>query len=422
MNVLWLVNTALPEASQLMHEKTSPFGGWFASASLRLAEREGIRLSISFPHNGLKKDVRLLRGTNVDYYAFPPVTRKDSQQNAVIKYLRSLLDAVKPDIVHVFGTEFAHTLAMVNACNEQNIKTVISIQGLVSVIAQHYLTGLPTTVQNRFTARDFIRQDNLRQQQRKFVNRGLLEIEALRKVKHVIGRTTWDKACTSQINPEAQYHFCNETLRDEFYQHKWDIGKIEKQSIFISQGYYPIKGLHYMLEAMPLILMRYPNAKLYVSGPNPLRSDYLLDRVKLDSYGKYIKQILRRFDIANNVIFTGILDEQQMCKRYLKSNLFVSPSMVENESNSLSEAKIMGVPCVASYVGGVAGRIEHGQDGFYYQHDAPYMLAHYACEIFGNDELALHFSSRAREKGMLRHDAEANLKTLLNIYNQICNQ
>jgi len=110
---------------------------------------------------------------------------------------------------------------------------------------------LPAKIQNKFTVRDFIRQDNLKQQQKKFIKLGKFEIEALRKVKHIIGRTTWDRACAYQINPEAQYHFCNETLRDKFYKHTWDIEKCEKHSIFISQGSYSIKGLHFILEAMP---------------------------------------------------------------------------------------------------------------------------------------------------------------------------
>ena len=40
MNVLWLVNIPLPEASQLMGEKPSPFGGWLINASKDLTNKE----------------------------------------------------------------------------------------------------------------------------------------------------------------------------------------------------------------------------------------------------------------------------------------------------------------------------------------------------------------------------------------------
>jgi glycosyltransferase involved in cell wall biosynthesis len=418
MNVLWLTNIALPEASHLLDEKPSPFGGWFVSASTLLAEDNRINLSIAFPKIGLT-DIQILKGDKVTYYAFPPINMKDIRADKSYIDLKKIVDQSKPDIVHIFGTEYVHTLAMVNVCKNQKIRSVISIQGLVSIYARHYMASLPASVQNRFNFRDLIKQDNLRQQQRKFIHRGLVEIEALRNVTNIIGRTTWDRACTSQINPEASYYYCNETLRDEFYKQKWNINCCEKYSIFISQASYPIKGLHYMLEAMPMILRSFPDAKLYIGGQKPVKSDNLLNQFKRSSYGMFIKELIKRYKLGENIVFTGILNEQEMCNRYLLSHVFVSPSIIENESNSLSEAKILGVPSVASYVGGVTDRITHGVDGFYYQHDAPYMLAYYVNQIFANNEIAIQISIKARENAMKTNNPKMNLDTLLNIYGKI---
>lgn len=418
MNILWLTNIAIPEASLLMNEKPTPFGGWFTSASDALANKDDIKLSIAFPKKGLN-DVLVLKGNKITFYAFPPVKEKDIRLNKQNRYLKKILNEAKPDIVHIFGTEFAHTLAMVNVCREKNIKVVISIQGLTSIYAKHYMACLPAKIQKRFTIRDFIKQDNLKQQQNKFIKRGLLEIEALQKVKHIIGRTTWDKACSSQINPDAQYYFCNETLRDEFYKHTWDIKKCEKHSIFVSQGSYPIKGLHFMLEAMPLILKHFSGTKLYVSGQNITKSDTLKEKIKRSSYGKYIKELIEKYNLKQCIIFTGILDEKQMCERYLKSHVFVCPSSIENSPNSLGEAMILGVPCVASNVGGVTDLLKHREEGFVYQTDAPYMLAYYVCEIFSKEKVALKFSKNGREQAQRTHNREIILKTLLDIYNKI---
>ncbi len=418
MNISWFTNIALPEASLLMNEKPTPFGGWFVSASACLVDEDSIELSIAFPKNGLRT-VQILKGEKINYYAFPLVSEKYISSNKKNSYLHEILDTIKPDIVHIFGTEYANTLAIVNVCQKKNINTIISIQGLVSICARHYIAGLPANIQNRFTIRDFIKQDNLNQQQKKFIKRGEFEIEALQKVKHIIGRTTWDRACTYQINPDAKYHFCNETLRDEFYKYSWDINNCEKHSIFVSQGSCPIKGLHFMLEAMPLILKRFPDAKLYVGGHNIIKTDTLKDKLKISSYGKYIKENINKNNLQNKVIFTGILDEKQMCKRYLKSNLFVCPSSIENSPNSLGEAMILGVPCIASYVGGVMDRIQHDLDGFLYQTDAPYMLAYYVCEIFTNDDLALQFSKKTRKHALKTHDRETNTKRLIQIYRKI---
>jgi glycosyltransferase involved in cell wall biosynthesis len=63
--------------------------------------------------------------------------------------------------------------------------------------------------------------------------------------------------------------------------------------------------------------------------------------------------------------------------------------------------------------------LNHKKEGFVYQADAPYMLAHYVCEIFEKKDLALQFSRKAREHALLTHDRETNIKRLMEIYNNM---
>ena len=418
MNVLWVINIPLPQASILMNEKPIPFGGWLVNASSALSEQDNVKLSIAFPKGGIEA-VQILEGEKVRFYAFPTVSEKQVANSEYILHFNKILEEVNPDIVHIFGTEYPHTLSMVNVCKNKNKNTVISIQGLVSVYAQHYMACLPYNIQKEYTFRDFIKQDNLIQQRDKFSILGNLEIQALKKVGHVIGRTTWDKACTLQINPTLKYYHCNETLREEFYKHSWDINKCKNHTIFVSQGSYPIKGLHFILEAMPLILKKYPVAKLFIGGTDITKSNTLKEKLKVSSYGKYIKKLIKKNNLQDKVIFTGILNEKQMCEKYLESNVFVCPSSIENSPNSLGEAMILGVPCVASDVGGVSDLLMHKVEGFIYQGDAPYMLAHYVCEIFSNKTLALELSEKSRSHALKTHDKVKNTIDLINIYKKL---
>ena len=418
MRILWLINIPLPEASQLMGDKPSPFGGWLINASRDLSNQEGIELSITFPSNKVNKFEELI-GEKINYYPFYPIKDRNKK---IIEYNNSfdaLLDRIKPDVVHIYGTEMTHTLSMVNTCKKLKIKTVISIQGLVSIIEKHMYSNLPIHAIYGNTLRNIIWKDNVRGLKKLFRNRGKNEIESLQKTNHIIGRTTWDKACSNQINPQANYHFCNETLREEFYKHQWDVNDCEKHSIFLSQGQYPIKGLHYMLEAIPLILKRFPKAKVYISGKDITKSDSIKDKLLMTYYGKYIKKMIKKLNLERNVVFTGPLDEKKMCQRYLKSHVFVCPSSIENSPNSLGEAMILGVPSVASYVGGIPDMLKDKEEGFLYQHDAPYMLAQYVCEIFENQDLALKFSKNARERALKTHDRDENTRRLIEIYNEI---
>lgn len=409
----------LPQIAVDMQKPLNYSGGWLVALSSDLLKQKEITLTVCFP---MMNEYKVMHSTknNLNCFGFPQKRFHILKYNKELeKYFVYVLNETKPDVVHIFGTEYPHTLAMVNTCNKLNIKAVISIQGLVSIIAHHYMAFVPNYIQYRYTFRDFVKQDNLKQQQKKFEKRGEYETEAIRKVNNVIGRTTWDKACTTQINSNLRYHFCNEILRDEFYKHEWSLKNCEKHSIFMSQATYPIKGMHLMLDAMPNILKRFPDTKLYVAGSDLTKSDTLKDRLKKTYYAKYIQEIIQKYDLKNNVIFTKPLNEKMMCERYLKSNVFVCPSSIENSSNSIGEAMILGVPCVVSDVGGVSDMIRHKEEGYVYQADAPYMLAYYVIQVFENEDLSVDLSKKARKHALQTHNKQNNTRKLMEIYSEI---
>lgn len=410
----------LPKIAINLLRETSNLGGWLVGLSDDLLKIKAIELTVCFPVVS-QKELLIGQVDNLKYYGFPQKISNPTIYNHEVEiYLNKILNEVSPDIIHIFGTEYPHTLAMMNACENLGMldQVVINIQGLASICAKHYGASLPDIVRRKYTFRDFVKQDNMNQQATKFQKRGKFEIQALQMVKHVIGRTDWDKACTEQINPNAAYHFCNETLRDEFYRHNWDINSCEKHSIFISQCSYPIKGFHFMLEAMPEILRKYPNAHIYTTGKNPLLLTGL-GILRETYYQKYIGNLIKKYKLQDKITFLGSLDEHDMCERYLKSHVFISPSSIENSPNSVGEAMILGVPTVTSDVGGVKNMLTHNEDGFIYQYDAPYMLAYNVCKIFEDNDLALKFSECSKKHAQITHNREINLKAMLEIYEEI---
>ena len=408
MKVLWLCNIILPQIAKHANKEIIPIGGWLDGLSTDLLKQDNLELTVLFPH----KDEMNGSIGNLNYWSF--------QKHREIKF-KTIIETEKPDIIHIFGTEFKHTIAMVNVCKEFNLldKTVINIQGLVHYIGKyHYFASLPNRVINRNTIMSFFCINSIKDRRRYNLLRGEREISALSQVKHVIGRTDWDKACTTQINPNVNYHFCNETLRSSFYENKWDINKCEKYSIFLSQGHYPLKGVHYMLEALPIVLKKYPKAHVYITGKNPFNQK-CFGLFNKDTYPNYIKELIIKNNIKNNITFLGSLEEAEMCKQYLNANVFVSPSSIENSSNSVCEGMILGTPTVSSDVGGIKNLLVHEKEGYIYQHDAPYMLAYYICKIFENDELAIEFSENSRKHALKTHCRESNLKRVLEIYDAI---
>ena len=101
---------------------------------------------------------------------------------------------------------------------------------------------------------------------------------------HVTGRTDFDREYVSRINPNIIYHFMNETLREEFYHDSWNIDTIERYSVFLSQGNYPIKGLHYVLDILPELVEEHEETMLYVAGDVITAHKTLKDKIKISGY------------------------------------------------------------------------------------------------------------------------------------------
>ncbi|UYZ21797.1 glycosyltransferase family 4 protein [Mesobacillus jeotgali] len=174
-----------------------------------------------------------------------------------------------------------------------------------------------------------------------------------------------------------------------------------------------------MIRALPEIIREYPETHLYIAGNDLTKTESLYTKLKISSFALYIKSLIKKYGLEKKVTFTGPLTEKQMKDRFLKSHVFVSPSTIENSPNSLGEAMLLGVPCISSDVGGVKNMLNHNEEGFIYQGDAPYMLGYYVKKIFKNPEIAKEFGIKARKHAQVTHHRDINLKTLMKIYENI---
>lgn len=242
---------------------------------------------------------------------------------------------------------------------------------------------------------------------------------------HITGRTKWDKKHTGEWSPEARYHFMNETLRSNFYEGCWEEASCRKYSVFLSQGDYPIKGLHYMLQAMPEILKEYPEAEVYVAGNSIIKSAGqkgiagIKGRLKLESYGKYILQLLKETETLHRVHFLGRLNAEQMKEQYLRSHVYVCSSSIENSCNSVGEAMLLGMPVVCAEVGGIVDIFTGGEDGIFYPAGDVEKLAAAVKTMFAGGKEVEDYRRTAREHAKRTHNAQKNYERLLEIYAEI---
>ena len=413
IKVLWLCDLVLPDFSHEFGIKRNPIGGWMTGMLYALKDTGKTDISLCFP---IYDKARLKDGAcaGYDYYTFLCNLDAETYDQEMVAVFESILERSRPDIVHIWGTEYPHAAAMLHACKRKGIvsRAVINIQGLVSVYARHFLAGIP----DMYRMMKDEGEKSIEEEALLFEKHGECEIESLKKVSHVIGRTDWDRACVEAVNPYIRYHYCDEILRDPFYKNtgRWRYEECQKHSIFISQAFYPIKGFHYLLEALPIVVKKYPDTHVFVAGKNIFATE------KKSPYARYIESLMEQWDLTGHISFLGKLDEKEMVQRYLRANVFVLASTVENSPNSLNEAMLLGVPSIASYVGGVSDRMESHKEGYLYPYDEPALLAYYICKIFENkDGLCERFSARVSDKMSHLIDPKLNADRNLEIYHMI---
>lgn len=414
MRVLWISNVIFPDACKHLGIEAPYGGGWMYSCAKALLKESGeIQLGVISFYKA--SNLLSFKEKNIQYYLIP---LKDDKKydKSIENYYIKIKQEFQPDIIHIHGSEYPHSLAYIKACGNQNV--IVSIQGMVSIYSQYYLGNINYKCIKKYrTLRDLIRKDSLLDQQKEMRKRGEYEKTLISNIKYVIGRTTWDYSCSWAINPTLRYFKCNETLRSTFYKREWHYDTCEPFRIFLSQAHYPIKGLQQVIQALPMVLRKFPKTKVYIAGNNFISKS----RLRRNGFANYIKHLMQKNQVTDKFIFLGNLSEEEMAEQFIKANVFICPSAIENSPNSIGEAQLIGTPTVASYVGGTMDMITDNIDGYLYRYEEINLLSLRICNIFEEKELATRISIKARETAHKRHNPQTNVNKLLSIYHEILN-
>jgi len=125
--------------------------------------------------------------------------------------------------------------------------------------------------------------------------------------------------------------------------------KVEENLILYVGWVVPHKGLHILVKAMKEVIKRKKNVKLCVIGDYEVDSDYT----------SYIKDLIRRYKLKENVILLGRKSFDEVREFYSKAKVVVIPEQWENVSPLVAiEAKHFKKKIVASKIGGIPEILE----------------------------------------------------------------
>ena len=412
MKVLWFTN--IPVLSSGVLGRKDRIGGWLESMASEIKDHNKIELGISFYHD---KKTNPFTSSGVKLYpVYNGLDKKinvrsrklcntDEGNNDPVAFKEIIVD-FQPDIIHIHGTELAFGRIM----DLTSVPVVFSIQGILTVYAHFFYRGMNPCEYKSFTPwKNKLRLSALHSKYSLFKKKAIREQEFLSKCSHVIGRTGWDKRVCSILAPSARYYHNDEILRGGFYENKWRFNGNEKFTIYTTTTDSVYKGLETVFETAILLSRKLNIDYIWKIGGLSLSDSFV--KVCLKKYGRDFP--------ADNVIFSGPLDEASVIGEMLNADLYIMPSHIENSSNSLCEALILGLPVIATFAGGTDSLLENGSEGILIQDGDPWSMAGAVAEMHSCQDKSTKYGEMARKRALIRHDRKRNADELINIYSTV---
>jgi len=191
-----------------------------------------------------------------------------------------------------------------------------------------------------------------------------LELESAKNWKQRLSTNRWHSFLKMQkkVAPRLNKIICpsNQSKEDVISEFKIDPSKIEVilngidletfnlnnkikkipfKIVTTASADIPLKGLRYLISAMPSVLKHYPESSLSVIG-------------RASAKGEIAKQI-ERLGLERKISFHSQLSELDIVELYSSAEIAVIPSLYEGFGFGAGEAMACGVPLISTHSGGL---------------------------------------------------------------------
>lgn len=295
------------------------------------------------------------------------------------------------DVIHLHGSEL-QLPAVVAGLPTAAVPVILSVQGLVSECVKYvpemsWYKALWTLA-------------------------GYYERRYLPAVHHFLCRTHWDSAHVRRLSPGADIHHNWELLRPEFYQAadrplpNPDELEQPPRMLFVG-GHQVMKGFREALATYARLRPAVPGLQLIVAG-------YVGAREWAEETRRAGLTDLHPHDIQ----CVGGLSAAQLVEWSRRCFCLLHPSYIDNSPNSVCEAQMVGLPVVASEVGGVSSLITDNETGLL-STLAPDNLAAQVLRLYQQPALRRRLAAAARAAARLRHDPATIVQRTVDVYRSL---
>ncbi|MFN7926769.1 MAG: glycosyltransferase family 4 protein [Blastocatellia bacterium] len=147
---------------------------------------------------------------------------------------------------------------------------------------------------------------------------------------------------------------------------------------------FPTKGQEVLLRALALLKERVPHIQLELVGRGPQEAE--------------LRALAASLGIAAQCDFVGAVSHAEVLQRMRTATATVLPSRSDNNPLVVIESLALGVPVVASGVGGIVESLTDGVEGFLVPPDDPATLAARLALLLTDADLRQRMSERARAR------------------------
>jgi N-acetyl-alpha-D-glucosaminyl L-malate synthase BshA len=203
------------------------------------------------------------------------------------------------------------------------------------------------------------------------------------------------------------YEFFSSYLRKQGHATLEPVNNKKKVILYVGR-LEPVKGVRYLVQAVRILINRgFRNMKLLIVGDG--------------SEKRYLEELVKKLGLEDYIVFVGRAPHDKIPEYMASADLLVLPSLSEGFPNTIIEAMAMGLPVIASRVGGLPWIIKDGENGFLVEPRNPRDIAEKIILLLTNDDLRVYMSRRNIEKAR-EYDWENIIKRLEKVYTYIARE
>ena len=350
------------------------------------------------------KDIKVNRQLSVNFLKIPktPIIKSFLFAGTSYRKLNRLREAINPDITHV-NLPLVPNFAVPPNFGKTLISTVHSTwKGEADAIRGEPFSRLNSNEKFLVSFNWFLRifEEKMQERSRKliavsdFTRRELKQYYGIRDDKI---RVIHNGVDTAKFQPTTDKR-----------KIKQDLGFNPYDIAIVSVGrLYARKGLFTLIESIPTVIRKFPNAKFIISGKgqsNEMR--------KLVSHAQLL-------GVQENMVFTGYFPDAKLPKLYQSADIFAFSTFYEHHPFAVLEALSTGLPVVTTRVGGIPETITDGKNGFMCEPFNSTQFSDRILYLLEHPKVAAEMAVSARETILQRFDWRIVVKKAIAIYKEV---